>query len=111
MIKLATALLSLLVSLPALAEELAMPIKAPTASASAGSLPEKGSSMQAVSQQFGQPRQRHAAAGGDSPKHPPITRWDYDGFSVFFENQHVIHAVRPDAPTPLARRDGLSGGD
>ena len=24
---------------------------------------------------------------------PPITRWDYDGFSVYFEHQHVIHAV------------------
>ncbi len=106
MIKPAAALLSLIVSLPVLAEELALPIVAPPAVAPIA-LPAKGSSMQAVSRQFGQPRQRHPAAGGDTPKHPPITRWDYDGFSVFFENQHVVHAVRPDAPAPIARRDGL----
>jgi hypothetical protein len=110
MIKLAAALLSLALCLPALAEDLAMPAAAQPATTQPMNLPEKGSSMQAVSRQFGEPRQRHAAAGGDSAVHPPITRWDYEGFSVFFENQHVIHAVRPDAPTPLARRDGLSGG-
>ena len=115
MIKLATAPLSLALLLSgspatARAEALAMPSAPQSALASSMNLPEKGRSMQSVSQQFGQPQQRHAAAGGDSPEHPPITRWDYQGFSVFFENQHVIHAVRPDAPTPLARRDGLSGG-
>ena len=24
---------------------------------------------------------------------PPITRWDFADYSVFFEYQHVIHAV------------------
>ena len=33
------------------------------------------------------------ASLGGAPKHPPITRWDYEGFSVYFEHQHVIHAV------------------
>lgn len=104
------ALLSLLAVMTAHAEQLAMPTGSQPSVSGTASLPDKGESMQAVSRQFGEPRQRHAAAGGDSPQHPPITRWDYDGFSVFFENQHVIHAVRPDAPAPLARRDGLSGG-
>ncbi|EIT68650.1 hypothetical protein [Hydrocarboniphaga sp.] len=109
------ALLSMLAVMSAQAEELVMPAGSQptpiaTAAPASGGLPDKGESMQAVSRQFGEPRQRHAAVGGDSPRHPPITRWDYDGFSVFFENQHVIHAVRPDAPAPLARRDGLSGG-
>lgn len=110
MIKSAAALLSLLVVMSAQAEQLAMPRVSQPATAISSGLPDKGESMQAVNRRFGEPRQRHAAAGGDSPQHPPITRWDYEGFSVFFENQHVIHAVRPDAPAPLARRDGLSGG-
>jgi hypothetical protein len=51
-------------------------------------LPRRGANMGAVEAQFGAPRARHAAVG-----QPPITRWDYDGFSVYFENSHVIHAV------------------
>jgi hypothetical protein len=51
-------------------------------------MPERGSSMATVEGKFGAPRARHAAVG-----QPPITRWDYDGFSVYFENQHVVHAV------------------
>ena len=71
-------------------------------------LPAKGSSMATVSREFGTPKLRHPAVGGDSPKHPPITRWDYETFSVFFENQHVVDAVRPDAPKPIAHREDLS---
>ncbi|WP_423820915.1 hypothetical protein V5738_11280 [Salinisphaera sp. SPP-AMP-43] len=33
---------------------------------------------------------------------PPITRWDYAGFHVYFENQQVIHTVIPSAPEPIA---------
>jgi len=51
-------------------------------------LPARGSLMTAVEAKFGAPRARHAAVGS-----PPITRWDYDGFSVYFEYQHVVHAV------------------
>ncbi len=51
-------------------------------------LPRRGSSMSAVEARFGAPRARHAAVG-----QPPITRWDYEGFSVYFEHQHVVHAV------------------
>jgi hypothetical protein len=25
--------------------------------------------------------------------HPPITRWDYPAYSVFFEHDHVLHTV------------------
>ena len=50
--------------------------------------PARGSTMQAVEAKFGAPQARHDAVGK-----PPITRWDYPGFSVFFENQRVIHAV------------------
>lgn len=60
--------------------------------------PTRGSSMSDVERKFGAPAQKHAAVGGcssgDSPcRTPPITRWDYAGFSVFFENEHVVEAV------------------
>lgn len=50
--------------------------------------PPRGAPMSAVEAGFGEPRTRHAAVG-----QPPITRWDYDGFSVYFEHNHVIHSV------------------
>jgi hypothetical protein len=50
--------------------------------------PTRGISMSEVEAQFGAPREKHAAVG-----QPPIARWDYDGFVVFFENDRVIHAV------------------
>ncbi|MET0292416.1 MAG: hypothetical protein ABW136_08630 [Steroidobacteraceae bacterium] len=55
---------------------------------SAVETPRRGSSMQAVEARFGAPASRHEAIGK-----PPITRWDYPGFSVYFEYQHVVHAV------------------
>jgi hypothetical protein len=51
-------------------------------------LPARGASMAAVEARFGAPVEKHAAVGK-----PPITRWDYKGFTVYFENQHVVHAV------------------
>ena len=50
--------------------------------------PDRGMTMSAVEAKFGQPATRHNAVG-----QPPITRWDYPGFSVYFEHQFVIHAV------------------
>jgi hypothetical protein len=50
--------------------------------------PARGMSMSTVEQRFGAPVSKHAAVG-----QPPITRWDYQGFSVFFEFDKVIHAV------------------
>jgi len=50
--------------------------------------PTRGASMKAVEARFGAPAARHEAVGK-----PPITRWDYAGFSVYFEYDHVIHAV------------------
>jgi hypothetical protein len=50
--------------------------------------PSRGMTMQAVESKFGAPQERHAAVG-----EPPISRWDYPGFKVFFEKDRVIHAV------------------
>lgn len=50
--------------------------------------PARGSTMAAVERKFGAPVARHPTVGA-----PPITRWDYAGFAVFFEGDRVIHAV------------------
>ena len=55
--------------------------------------PKRGDTMDEVEKQFGAPVTRHATVGGGTAQHPPITRWDYTGFSVFFEGDHVIHSV------------------
>ena len=50
--------------------------------------PKSGMSMTAVESSYGTPAQRSGPVG-----EPPITRWDYPGFSVYFEHDRVIHAV------------------
>ena len=50
--------------------------------------PERGMTMDAVRDNFGSPMTEHPAVG-----EPPITRWDYDGYSVFFEYDKVLHSV------------------
>lgn len=69
--------------------------------------PAKGSTMQAVLKQYGTPSKKHKAVGGSSRAQPPITRWDYPGFSVFFEYDHVVDAVVPGAPPALQRTEEL----
>ncbi len=46
---------------------------------------------------FGAPVNRHPTVGA-----PPITRWDYNGFSVFFEKDRVIDSV---VTANIARRE------
>lgn len=55
--------------------------------------PKRGATMDQVEKQFGAPANRHAAVGGGSQQQPPITRWDYRDFSVFFEHDRVIDSV------------------
>ncbi len=50
--------------------------------------PRRGTTMTEVEKHFGAPVEKHATVG-----QPPITRWDYAGFSVFFEHDRVIHSV------------------
>jgi len=56
-------------------------------------MPKRGSTMEEVERNFGAPVTRHATVGGASAAQPPITRWDYNGFSVVFERQWVIDSV------------------
>ena len=50
--------------------------------------PRNGVSMDSVRQQYGDPISEGAAVGD-----PPITRWEYEGFSVYFEYDLVLHSV------------------
>ena len=61
--------------------------------------PRGGLTMGEVEKHYGAPASRHPTVGK-----PPITRWDYNGFSVFFEGDKVIHSVVTggDAPAPAA---------
>jgi hypothetical protein len=58
------------------------------AQASAAERPTRGMSMGKVETKWGQPVRKLPAIG-----QPPITRWEYDGFVVYFEYEHVIDAV------------------
>jgi hypothetical protein len=70
-------------------------------------LPHRGQSEATVLREFGEPARRHAAVGGGSAKRPPITRWDYDGYSVFFERTTVVDVVIQGDPPPLSHTDEL----
>lgn len=50
--------------------------------------PRNGLTMSQVRQQYGSPEAEVPAIGD-----PPISRWEYDGFSVFFENDLALHSV------------------
>lgn len=81
---------------------------APATSASASiSLPVRGETKSGVRKRFGEPTVQHKPAGGDTRRHPPITRWDYPGFSVFFERGNVIDAVVKDQPATIHRTEEL----
>ena len=56
-------------------------------------LPKRGSSMAQVQARYGAPQHKYPAVGGGGPRTPPITRWEYESFSVYFENNHVVNAV------------------
>lgn len=60
--------------------------------------PSRGMSMSQVTNKFGAPTNKVAAVGK-----PPITRWDYPGFVVYFDRDYVIHSVVSEsAPAPAA---------
>lgn len=50
--------------------------------------PSRGMNMPQVEQRYGEPTIRVPAVG-----EPPISRWDYQSYSVYFEHDLVLHAV------------------
>ena len=75
----------------------------PPAAASVAA-PSRGLSMAQVESRFGEPSQRVGAVGD-----PPISRWVYPQFVVYFEGSYVIHAVarRRHPPAELDRPAAL----
>ena len=51
--------------------------------------PSRGMTQTSVEAKFGSPASVKAPVGD-----PPITRWEYTDFVVFFEHDKVIHAVQ-----------------
>ena len=81
----------------ALAEDVNMPATPSTSATSTASepqqaapikIPPRGSTMSSVEASFGAPTQRGEAVGK-----PPITKWEYPNFIVYFEYEHVVHTV------------------
>ena len=61
---------------------------APPNSSSGVARPRHGSTMSEVSTQYGEPTSKKDAVG-----EPPITRWVYPGYTVYFEHDRVIDVV------------------
>jgi hypothetical protein len=67
---------------------------------SSATLPQRGMTMAQVEQRYGAPIDKMPTAGGDAPRHPPINRWRYKNYTVYFERSRVIHSVMDSAAQP-----------
>lgn len=76
----------LTLSTTSFAEVLSVPVG--EQSAQSVETPARGKSMQQVENEFGAPLEKSATIGT-----PPITKWRYDNFTVYFETDIVIHSV------------------
>lgn len=90
-------LLALLVPTAPFADTLTIPVGSQRADLDERNLPHKGESKRSVLERFGLADEEHAPVG-----QPPITRWDYREFSVYFEYDHVIDSVRHQQPRTTA---------
>ncbi len=59
-----------------------------SAQASGTDLPRRGMNMEQVKAKFGAANEEMEAIG-----EPPISRWVYNDFTVYYEHQYVIHTV------------------
>jgi hypothetical protein len=66
----------------------AQTLQTPSASESSADRPKRGMTMEKVEAKFGAPSNRAPSVG-----QPPITRWEYPGFVVYFEHSIVLHTV------------------
>lgn len=81
------AVLSLVLSVSANADVIKLPNSAPQVISLENS-PTRGMTKQQVEAQYGSPSLKVGPTGN-----PQIYRWDYADYSVFFENNHVLHSV------------------
>lgn len=80
------------------AEEIRIPVGEQSKIQPEIDMPTKGMSRERVKSLFGEPLEEFAAIG-----QPPISRWKYKEFTVYFDSNTVIHCVRnfkPETPSP-----------
>lgn len=80
--------------------ETAAPASAPTSTGYSVTLPGRGMNMTQVEEKFGPPLHKLPEVGD-----PPIIRWVYPNYTVYFEYQFVINSVlnsTAGAPVPQA---------
>ncbi len=83
---------SLVLLLPitnARAENIRVPIGQQASNLPTIDMPGKGLSKEQVKNLFGEPLEEMPAKG-----QPPISRWRHQEFTVYFDNNSVIHCVR-----------------
>lgn len=73
----------------AIAEEIRIPIGKQANTQPAVDMPAKGMNKERVKSLFGAPLEEVPAKG-----QPPISRWRYEEFTVYFDSNTVIHCVR-----------------
>ncbi|MFK7794294.1 MAG: hypothetical protein AB8B89_02985 [Gammaproteobacteria bacterium] len=78
---------SLVIVVTAQADVIKMPSESPQVVTS-NSAPARGMTKSQVESNFGSP----TAISGPTGQ-PAIYRWDYPGYSVFFEHNYVLHSV------------------
>ena len=78
----------LLVVSPLQADTLTMPAPEAVPQDVSIQVPGRGMTMTDVEDKFGSPEAKFDEVGD-----PPISRWDYPQFSVYFEYQFVLHSV------------------
>lgn len=84
----ATALLTFFaIAVTAIGQTLMIESNSPVA-ITAEIIPTRGMTMENVEANFGSPANKRAPIGD-----PPITRWEYSEFIVYFEYKRVIHSV------------------
>ena len=71
-----------------IAQDVAIPVGQQGTEYSNVERPKTGQSMDQVNARFGAPDQKLSAVG-----EPPISRWIYSQYTVYFESGHVIHSV------------------
>lgn len=87
------AVLTLSLATPSWAEQIIVPVGSQQGAAVV--MPPKGMSMSQVESRYGAPNDKSGPVG-----QPPISTWEYPGFTVYFEHQHTIHSVVKHKPQP-----------
>lgn len=98
--RLATLLLVLTFSPPLFAKDIRIPVG--QQGLPEMTMPSRGDSKNQVLDRFGLADEERPAVG-----QPPITRWDYREFSVYFEGDRVINSVRHHQRTPSPPKEDL----